>query len=285
MLNIIIPLFNPFDSFYRCLNLEKTIESFPDDLVNVFVVELCYGDQKPKKFYKNHLVLNCDTVLWHKENLINLCVQTILPKEWSSFAWIDGDILFENNKWVNDALKLLETNDVLQLFSSCNFLNKENKKQKTQLGFINSVVNNLSEQGHAGYAWAMNRNFYDKIGGLYENAIMGGGDRWMCQAFIQKRNTQWLNEQPKGMIDDFQKFYNRCRETKFNFVFQDINHLFHGELNNRGYTTRHTVLKSVNFDPQIHLCKNQLGLLVPSLNFPKNLKKYIVDYFYSRKEN
>jgi len=72
--------------------------------INLYVVELCYKDQKfqiTDKNNKRHLQLYTETApLWHKENMINIGVNKLLPKSWKAFAWIDADIEFESNTWV-----------------------------------------------------------------------------------------------------------------------------------------------------------------------------------------
>jgi len=51
--------------------------------------------------------LEWNQVLWHKENMINLGVQKLLPPTWKAFAWIDADIEFDSPSWAIDTLKVL----------------------------------------------------------------------------------------------------------------------------------------------------------------------------------
>ena len=46
---------------------------------------------------------------------------------------------------------------------------------------------------HPGFAWACNRVTYDKIGGLYQEGILGAGDNIMCQLLIQKGTKRIVN--------------------------------------------------------------------------------------------
>jgi len=69
-----------------------------EENVVLYLVELTYGDQK---YYvtdmknKRHLRLNTNVPLWHKENMINIGIKKLLPKNWKAVAWIDADIEFE----------------------------------------------------------------------------------------------------------------------------------------------------------------------------------------------
>lgn len=289
MLHICVPLFNPINCKYRCDNINKTIQNINLEKSIVYVVELCYGDQTSNFSCNNqnikHVVFNTNSILWHKENLINLCLKKLLPQDWNYFAWIDGDVLFSDKLWIDKTIKLLQTNDVLQLFSTCYFLNQNEQVEKMQSGCVHSVLNKKGDVGHSGYAWAMSKNCYNKIGGLYENAIIGGGDKWMSIAFLQKPNWSWFDFQSNNLITNFKRYYFNCKNIKFNYLNQQIFHLYHGELENRRYNERHLALKESLFDPEKHLQKNKDEILEYNDSCPNNIKKYIIDYFMSRKSN
>ena len=122
-LNVIIVISNPclYKKRYILLNeFVKRIEE-EEDNVNLFVVELVYGNQKfmvTDKNNKNHLQLTTTTPIWHKENMVNLGVKYLLPKDWKAFAWIDADVEFDNVTWATDTLKILNGyKDIVQIFS------------------------------------------------------------------------------------------------------------------------------------------------------------------------
>ena len=115
----------------------KRIEE-EEENVNLFIVEMIYENQKfiiTNSNNKNHLQLKTETPLWHKENMINLAVNKLLPSNYKAFAWIDADIEFENTSWALDTLKILNgSKDVVQLFSHCIDMSNEN----TNLNIFNS---------------------------------------------------------------------------------------------------------------------------------------------------
>ena len=76
--------------------------------INFYVVELAYDDQEfnvTNSSNPNHLQIRTKYALWHKENMINIGIKKLLPSDWKSVAWIDGDIEFDNPK----VCKLLNT--------------------------------------------------------------------------------------------------------------------------------------------------------------------------------
>ena len=130
-LNVIAVISNPclYARRYKLFNeFVKRMEE--EEHVNLFIVELAYGTQPfviTDKSNKNHLQLKADDPLWHKENMVNLGVQHLLPKNYKAFAWIDADIEFDNNSWALDTLKILNGyKDVVQIFSHCVDLNHDN---------------------------------------------------------------------------------------------------------------------------------------------------------------
>ena len=157
--------------------MEKT------DNIKLYVVELAYGNQSfhiTESNNPNHLQLRTEHALWHKENMINLAVRKLLPSNWKSVAWIDGDIEFENNDWVDNTLKTLSNFDIIQLFSICLDLDENENPMSIWQSFgykyCNGKIFNHAKglnYWHCGYAWACTREFYEKMNGIYDKGILG----------------------------------------------------------------------------------------------------------------
>ena len=101
-LNVIIVISNPCQYARRYILAKEFIKRMEDENnVELYIVELVYNKQKfiiTDSKNKNHLQLSTNTApLWHKENMINLGVKYLLPKNYKAFAWIDADIEFDNN--------------------------------------------------------------------------------------------------------------------------------------------------------------------------------------------
>lgn len=102
-------------------------------------------------------------------------------------AWIDADIEFDSFHWISDTIHLLtNTFDVVQLFSHAVDMDK-NENAMTILVMIiqeknNSIKKNLKIHGIRDL---LGLTLYDKMGGLYELNILGGGDHLMALCFIE----------------------------------------------------------------------------------------------------
>lgn len=67
--------------------------------------------------YGQHLLLQTDDELWHKENMLNLGISR-LPDNWEYVAWVDADITFLRPDWVGETVEALQHYPVVQMFET-----------------------------------------------------------------------------------------------------------------------------------------------------------------------
>jgi len=263
--------------------------------IRVYVVELTYGSQS---YYitdgnnPRHLQLRTEHALWHKENMVNIGVQTLLPADWKAMAWIDMDVEFENNTWALDTLKILNGyKDIVQLYSHCIDMDKDESAMNVFSSFSfqydkkQKYCVNTRNFWHPGYAWAISRKAYDRIGGLYEYGILGSGDYIMALSVINnglKGITDLSSRDYKDTILEFQK---KMRTLRLGYVPGVIRHFYHGKKSDRKYTERWRILSDHYYTPTKHITKDSAGLLVPSPECPREILVKIKEYFYKRKED
>lgn len=296
-LNVIIVISNPclYAKRYKLFNeFIKRIEE-EETNVELFVVELIYSNQKfiiTNKNNKNHLQLITDTPIWHKENMINLGVKKLLPPNWKAFAWIDADIEFDSNTWAIDTLKILNgCKDVVQLFSNCIDMDNEQNSLNHFKGFgysfckKNKYITKGINYWHPGYAWAMTRKAYDKLGGLYDKGVLGSGDSIMALSFINNVNKMMNPSYSDGYNNSMITFQNKAKQLRLGYTPGLIRHYYHGTKQNRKYTERWKILIKHKYSPEYHLKYNDNGLLITTNNFSDEFKLDILNYFKERKED
>jgi hypothetical protein len=263
-----------------------------DANVILYVVELCYGDQAhvvTKRENPRHLQLRTTDVLWHKENMINLGV-ALLPKNYKAFAWIDADIEFENAEWATDTLKILNgSKDIVQLFSHC----VDMDRAENQMNVYNSagyqhcrnhrLVSRGSEYSHPGYAWAITRRAYEKLGGLFEVGILGSGDHVMLHAVLQRGLVAINEASTAGYKAAVLAYEKRARGLRLGYVPGMLRHYFHGTKENRKYNDRWKVLLKYNFDPRM-VERGGEGVLKYA-GVSDEMKSDVTRYFWDRKED
>jgi hypothetical protein len=296
-LHVIIVISNPCLFAKRYILTKEFINRIELEEKNVFlyVVELAYKDQKfliTDKNNKKHLQLRTECPLWHKENMINIAVKKLLPKNYKAFAWIDADIEFENNSWAIDTLKILNgCSDIVQIFSHCVDMNNDEMTMNihNSAGYQYSKNKQYCNKGinywHPGYAWAITRKAYDKIGGLYEKGILGSGDNIMLLSLLNNGIKAINEESTDDYKDSIIEFQHKIKNLRFGYVPGVIRHHFHGSKKNRKYQERWQILVDNKYSPTEHLNYDKNGLIIPSKNFTEKLKNEIYNYFAQRNED
>ena len=296
-LNVIIVISNPclYGTRYKLANeFIKRMEE-EEEHVNLFVVELIYNNQKyiiTDKKNKRHLQIKTDVPLWHKENMVNLGVAHLLPKNYKAFAWIDADVEFENTTWAIDTLKILNgSKDIVQVFSHCVDMDKDGSNLNIFNGFGYSYSKNKkyttngSNYWHPGYAWAITRKAYERIGGLYDKGILGSGDNIIALSLINKVSHTLNVDYHEGYKESILEFQKKTKGLRLGYVPGVIRHFFHGSKKNRKYTERWNILIQHAFSPLTHVKYDTKGILVPTEEFSSDFENDILNYFKERNED
>jgi hypothetical protein len=264
--------------------------------IDLYIVEIVYNDDEYEvtdNNNKNHMQLKTNTKLWYKENLINLAIKNLLPPDWTNVAWIDSDIEFTDTMWVEKTIEKLKYNDIIQLFSSCIQLDKNNNNTDyistgvIKYNFGKLVYSQHYNNTHPGYAWALSRTGYDKIGKIPELFIIGSADTRMSYGMLNidlylERTDMTFTEGYKQYIINVYELFSKLR---FDYLDCIIHHYYHGDRKNRKYFERHLLLSKYEYDPNIHIEYTSNGLIKVTDRFPKELLEEIEKYFDDRKED
>lgn len=266
--------------------------------IKLYVVELCYGDQEFKVTHKTnprHLQIRTDSPpLWHKENMINIGVNKLFPKNWKAFAWVDMDIEFEDPYWALNTLKILNgSKDIVQLFTHANDMNYDGSTMNLHSSFGYQYVKrnqyvlqvNPNNAFHPGYCWAYTRKAYEQLRGMLELSILGSGDHGMALSLIGKAHLSLNNKVSDGYKKYMANYEFHSLGLRLGYIPGTINHHFHGQKVKRYYNSRWLILTSNKYDPYKHINYTKDGLLIPSKKMPQKLLDDIMTYFKSRDED
>ena len=270
-----------------------------EPLVTLYIVELVYTQHNTcfsitDSTNPNHLQITTDTpVLWHKENLINIAVDKLLPRDFKALAWIDADVQFDNPHWAEYALQVLNgSRDIIQLFSQAIDMdaNKDTMNVFNSFGYMVEKQREYSRTGifkmfHPGYAWACTRQAYYKLNGVFDLGILGSSDQHMAMSLVDMGKSSMNANVSKGYKNSILLFQEKAKNLRLGYIPVVIRHFFHGSKKNRQYVERWQILVKHKFDPYIHIVKNNQGLLVPTPACPKELLDDILEYFKSRLED
>ena len=110
--------FNPAKYGNKIENYRKFREDSKRQGLNLLCVELAFNNE-PFELTKNDadvlVQVRSNSIMWQKERLLNIGLKH-LPKDCDKVAWIDCDIIFKNEYWIEETCKLLEKYIVINYF-------------------------------------------------------------------------------------------------------------------------------------------------------------------------
>ena len=245
-------------------------------------------------------------ILWQKERLLNVALGS-LPDGCDKVAWLDCDVLFENDDWVERSSRALDEFSLLHLFQERIELpmdftpNKPDScvaAQKTQSVVYQLAAGEIAAEeaclpggvprgSTCGLAWASRRDLLSKYG-LYDACIVGSGNIAIFSAavglFDQFAKTVEMNERRMKHYQAWARpFFNRIR-GRVGYIPGRVFHLWHGDLSNRGYPKRHGLFARFDFDPFTDIAVDPNGCW--RWNSKKTeMQEFVRHYFKSRKED
>lgn len=289
--------FNPSGSTRLKQTYEEWIASLGVLGKYVKCYEIVFDDRKPE--IKNSIVIrgtlakNC---LWQKEALINLAFNNT-PKWKKYFLWVDHDLVFNNPRWLVDSIRKIDSGvDAVQLFEEVIYLDRyaNNIHSSISRAFKNenknSIYKSRNSHGCPGGGWIAS---IEKIRPCFPipSIIIGSGDEWLAYGFyctekLSKPMQDQLDIYSKDVKDSLLSYIKKlCNMSmKTSFVQGKVFHLWHGDVQNRQYTTRHEIMEKHNFDPSTDVFVNQDGILELTGNNP-GIEIDLLNYFKERKED
>ena len=276
--------------------------------VPLITVELCFdGEFELAPTDADVMVqLHGGAVLWQKERLMNVALQH-LPADCDAVAWIDNDVLFENDSWAEQAQQKLKQYPMAQLFSQSVDLNPGEtdisaESEYYSQGLIARIkstgMSALQRQskyswGHPrrevmpGLAWCIRRDVIDEHG-FYDAMIMGAADRMFLHAaygeISQIPSTVPMTESHFAhYLKWAQPFYDTV-QGNVGYIDHTAYHLWHGEIPNRQYWDRHDAVVKMRFDPAADITIGDNGAWHWARPVPE-LENYCIDYFQQRLED
>lgn len=212
------------------------------------------------------------SVLWHKERLLNIGLDH-LPDECDKIAWLDADLLFADDGWIEETSALLERYPVVQPFSCAVRLGRwvhpdalergriHNRSRHTKTGMARSAALGAHLPGplrEPGLAWASRRSTFEGLG-FFDCGVIGGGDLFMAQAFWGNTKSAlraFVGGAMRDALDQWQARIHRRVGGRVANASGVVFHLWHGSRGNAHHVRRLAWLAEHKFDPQRDLKLN-----------------------------
>jgi hypothetical protein len=301
---VITSIFNPVgyktrnELYHRFAN---HINSFH---IRLITIECVFPEQKFQIAQANnpdHIQIHSKDILWVKENLINIAARR-LPAQVKYIVWADADILFTDKNWVNYTIETLKSHRVVQLFESCDFLGPNNKdvlRRDYSLGYSFVHKKPIDQKKyqewypHPGYVWAMKKNDFLQMNGLFEKSLVGSADLHFAFAIlpgnrVKETIPETVDQEYKDSVIEWAETVNSVVQGKIGYIPVKIQHLFHGDRENRQYMSRWNIVVKHHWKPNSYLIPNSKGLLQFNPDYyqqTKPIQSQMIQYFKNRLED
>ena len=257
-------------------------------------LELAFHDREFQIGEAVHL--RASSILWQKERLLNYGL-TLLPPSCKYVAWLDSDIIFEDD-WATAAIRKFEAGaSVIQLFDRVFHLPPNDERYRgrhvaCQAGYAAQAVEpefrrrRLSGElppAAPGFAWAARRDLL--VAGLYDRHVLGGNDGIFIGACLGCHHLHTYYKVGKGtrLLADIIAWSHRLGRHHVEYLPIPIYHLYHGSLERRGYAARERILRVHEFDPRGDVRVHN-HVFEWATNKPR-LHEEVVGYFRTRRED
>jgi hypothetical protein len=308
----ITTFFNPTRSRRRIDNFRRFRAASAKQGLPLVAVELAFEDGEdfelePERDGEILVRRRAKSVLWQKERLLNLGLAA-LPPECTKVCWIDADVLFADDDWVEACTDLLRRDVVIQPFSEVVRLPEGGRPEDFPASLLGRGVSLGSGDGSysvsccskldrlistfggtTGYAWCARRSLLDAHG-FYDRCIVGGGDRELALAIAYppgrapKRNVRIHHTRLRDHIRPWAAKIHADVGKRIGHRPGLLHHLSHGSASGRNYVDRHAILVEHDFDPERDIALDEGGCWAWTGTNP-GLEAAVARYFAARRED
>ena len=253
------------------------------------------------------------SVVWSKENLVNIAVEYLLQhdEEAHAIGWVDGDVTFDCEDWPEAVIAALESLQAssstalgfVQLFDRAKLLGPDGRVMYTTKSFgaqhvsgkpYVAVPHGHPEYWHPGFAWAATRKTLERLktccGAPLPERTLGSADRHIAMGLLGMMDKSIpLNMRP-GRLAGYRAmlgaYGTELEKMALGCVEGTLRHGWHGPVASRRNMERWSILAKSAFEPEKHLTRREKdGLLVWSACAPSCLVLDVAEYFAQRNED
>jgi glycosyltransferase involved in cell wall biosynthesis len=232
-------------------------------------------------------------ILWHKERLMNLGAQH-LPPECCKVVFLDCDLIFADDRWVQKLDAAMDRYTVVQPFQHEFTLPPytyprpdAQRAGKPTDSFAFNRRRGISSFGAVGRVWAIRRELTARHG-LYDREVLGSGDLFLALAITGEwQKARQLLTLGEAQYHDYEQWGRAIAMDvggDIGFVDVPLFALWHGALPDRKYLKRHEQMLEFGFDPTTDIALTRQGCWRWASDKPR-MQEYVRGYFSSRKDD
>jgi len=210
--------------------------------------------------------------LWQKERLLNLALAA-LPAECDTLVWSDCDVVLTREDWPQALDRELERSVLVQPFAWVHYLSEttpqgrlseapSTESRRSVAALIRQGAlpeESFRARGYSnrlgyspGLVWAARRELLERRG-FYDSMVLGSGDKAILSAALGRQHDYVRaycgGEAHAEHYVRWADRFARSVDGRVGLIEGDAYHLFHGDLSNRGYSSRYEGFERFRFDP------------------------------------
>lgn len=287
--------FGNFDTGRR--NLLRFVRQMERDGVRVYGVEAHFEDERPLTAHLpgwRQIALTSRQALWHKETLLNIAVNELVPSHIDNLIFMDADLWYDTPGWAEKVVGGLKLQPVVQPFETAVWTGRDGHEVRHK---SSSAVAGLHDwAGHCGFAWAMRRDVFNNIGGLFDLGVLGGGDHMLAFACLYENPmeemlkleilstvTLDMGGSAKQLYADWAAKVYSWTSGELGWINANLYHEWHGDLIHRQYHDRGRILSGLQLERDLERLPNGTWSWSPYCD--PNRMTAVRNYFLNRQEN
>lgn len=220
--------------------------------VRVVVSQAVLPGQEPQPVPEavQNLVYEVPHQIWLKESLWNNAARNT---DAAKLIFVDTDVVFSTEEWVDRAAWLLDQADIIQPMDFCRWLDFTGRQCNQKISFAHAAATRQPfhfARIHPGFSWGMTRKAFDELGGFYDLNVTGGNDTAFALAIVNSdeaeraRHVIATTQEPTLDAESFLQY--RANALSHRHKLMTVRgvtavHLWHGDISGRAYTTRSQV--------------------------------------------
>ncbi len=246
----------PVENLHGFINNKKVLNIDKD----LFVGVCLFPGQESVKLdlpESNIFEFHSESILWQKEALLNAIVAK-LPAQYTKVALLDADVIVDEG-WYEATSQALDTHQIIQPWFRSTVIGEDGKDVPGGMPSVGKAVSRGDlkratnwENYHPGYAWAMQRDFFTKTGGIFPYGIVGLADGLLA---ISAMNHPVMNHPLVTLLSAesaikfavWRSYVKEWLKTPLGCINHTIKVLSHGAWEHRKYYERLELLN--NFSP------------------------------------
>lgn len=269
---ILTAYYNPTNSPHYLANFNKFLNNLAKHnlLEHLYVCEISSTNNSEFYNIKNYYYVFCNSNIWHKESAINYLLRR-LPVSYDKVIVTDNDLIFDDHDWFSKTTELLDKYNLVQPYEYVQYIGPKTHLIDTiEIPTVKKILHgDMYYTGNPGLCTAYRRDYLEFMGGLFDLALVGGGDSINIMPFISNEYIEYnifdrvCFDKRIDLLNYIQqaKLYLKYSKLKSATFLADslITHMYHGWRVNRQYNERYNIIKNIYFDDFFY--RNDIGFI------------------------